>query len=231
MSLSRRAEKFPPGSRLSSPQPAYLCLSYTCHLSGNLWEKSVWSLWKESKEKQIFLCLSPLPPAPSSGRMLCRDVNMAGRAQEGAGRWEVALICKIHGVFILGMAVMGWGRERGSDMSLHFITAWALALSFRTCHESKKSLALITSHKYCIASDFRDGWQQAGNYNELLQMPSSHKLQLFSFESACLPTSGFWFPRQGWVFMCLGRGLHFIIMFGPLHPILSPLCLPCIFFF
>lgn len=172
-----------------------ISVSHTCHLSGNLWEEPVWSLWKESEEKNIFLCLPPLPPAPSLGCMLQGDVCVAGRAQHRAGRGELALICKIHGVFILGMVVMGWGRRRGYGMSLHFITAWALALSFGTCHESKESLALITSHKYRIASDFRDGWQQARNYNELLQMPSSHKLQLFSSEPARLPTSGFWFRR------------------------------------
>lgn len=149
-----------------------------------------------------------------------------GRQSTGRGRerrGKVALICKIHSVFILGMVVMGWGRERGYGMSLHFITAWALALSFGTCHESKKSLALIASHEYCIASDFRDGWQQARNYNELLQMPSSHKLQLFSCEPACLPTSRFWFREWSWEFICLRRYLKFTIILGSRCPILSPL--------
>jgi len=82
---------------------------------------------------------------------------VADRVRHRAGRGEESLICKIHGVFILGIVVMGCRRGRGYGMSLRFITAWALALSFGTCHESKESLALITSHKYCIASDFRDG--------------------------------------------------------------------------
>lgn len=158
--------------------------------------------------------------------MLQGEVCEAGRAQHRAERQEVALICKIHSVFILGMVVMGWGRGRGYGMSLHFITAWALALSFGTCHESKESLALITSHKYCIASDFRDGWQQARNYNELLQRPSSHKLQLFFSEPARLPTSGFWFRRYGWVFMCLVRDTYILSsLLDPFTPF-SPHCLP-----
>lgn len=158
--------------------------------------------------------------------MLQGEVCEAGRAQHRAERQEVALIGKIHSVFILGMVVMGWGRGRGYGMSLHFITAWALALSFGTCHESKESLALITSHKYCIASDFRDGWQQARNYNELLQKPSSHKLQLFFSEPARLPTSGFWFRRYGWVFMCLVRDTYILSsLLDPFTPF-SPHCLP-----
>lgn len=82
---------------------------------------------------------------------------MSDRARQSAGREEVAFVCRLHNVFILGMVVIGWWRGRGYGMLLHFITFWAPALSFGTCHEFKESLALITSHKYCIASDFRDG--------------------------------------------------------------------------
>lgn len=155
-----------------------------CDLCGRKVRKSTFSF--------AFLHSFLLPPLDACFKEMCA---CQAELSPGRERVEVALICKICSVFILGMVVMGWGRGRGYGMSLHFITAWALALSFGTCHESKESLALITSHKYCTASDFRDGWQQARNYNELLQVPSSHKLQLFSSEPANLPTSGFWFGR------------------------------------
>lgn len=193
MSLSHIAEKFPPGSLLCTA-----CLSLYLTYMPSVWEplRETCVIFVEGKWGKAHF---PLPFSTPSCSLLWmhasrRCVHVRQNSAQ-AGRGEVALICKICSVFILGMVVMGWGRGRGYGMSLHFITAWALALSFGTCHESKESLALITSHKYCTASDFRDGWQQARNYNELLQMPSSHKLQLFSSEPASLPTSGFWFRR------------------------------------